>query len=241
MEQTIRDLEKVDEDIFVVCYGTSLLNFDWNLIRNRVTIGVNDAVYKVPELNYHLFSDKELWSKRYANYNYIRNNPKTKLVCRHHKDREIREQYENIDPFNVYSFQRTNLGACDSVTPNNARLYMSRTVVCPAVQLAWKLGAKNIYVLGFDCYDLGTGKKRVTYADGTTQVEKKKNKREEGSITVRNKHDTWIKQARWTTDKIIHKHNPEVTVYNLNPQSRANCWDKLNPEDVLKEDANEPE
>ncbi len=237
MKQTIEDLSRVNDDIFVVCYGTSLLNFAWDRLRNRTTIAVNDAIKKVPNCNYHLFSDKELWNSRYCYYDYNSMNPETLLVCRPPKDREIRENYSNIDPFKVYSFHRTNWGARDSVTPTNARLFMSRTVVCPGVQLAWKLGAKNIYVLGFDCYDLGTGKQRITYADGETQQEKKKNKTEEGQLTIRNKHEAWIKQARQMTEKIIHKHDPDVKIYNLNPQSRADCWEKLNPDEILKEDA----
>lgn len=232
MTMTIMDLEKIDDDIFVVCYGASLMDFDWERLRDKVTIAVNDAVFKVPNLSYHLFSDKSLWESRYSWYDYLKENPNTKLVCRHPKDREARTA-GNIDPLNVYKFIRTNWSTMDTITPTNAKLFMSRTVVCPGVQLAWKLGAKNIYVLGFDCYDQGVGKKRITYANGKTQKEKSKNKREEGDITIRDKHKAWITQARRMTKQLIHKFSPEVKVYNLNPKSRADCWEKVDPNTVL--------
>jgi hypothetical protein len=235
ISQTITDLEIPDTDeIFVVCFGSSLLGFDWNRLKDKYTIGVNDAIRKVPNLNIHLFSDKDLWNARYKKMDYHALG--CKLVCRGvTADDIITGAFDNIDPERIYGFQKTNGMNVQKIKPDDERLYMSQTVLCPAIVLAWKLQARTIYVLGFDCYDSGMGKRRITYADGKQQPGRDKGKylKETKEYTLRKKHKTWHKQADHATNSIIHAHNPEVKIYNLSEKSTYNGWEKVSIDTVL--------
>jgi hypothetical protein len=230
----ITDMEPVQGEAFVVCFGTSLIGFDWERLRDKFTIGVNDTVRYIPNLDIHLFSDPDLWFSRYSKFKYRRDQPQADLVCRDKTVLEISWRWDNIPLEQCFGFKKTKWTTYERITPDNWRLFMAATVVCPAVQLAWKLGCKKIYVLGFDAYDKKDGGRRITYADGTTQAEKKRNLlSDKGGIVIREKHKLWASQAERMTDELIHKYSPEVEIYNLSPRSTVTCWEKVDPETVL--------
>lgn len=230
---TIQDLPLDRGPLYIVCFGTSLSGFDWRRLRDLTTVGVNDVIYHVPNLTYHLFNDPGLWGDRYGRFDYWQTD--TKLICRGSKAGEA-EMTGNINMENVYTWTKVNGLAMHYVTPHSYHLYMSRTVVCPALLLAWKLKANPIYVLGFDCFDRGKGKHRVTYADGMKQGMKKRKHlyRERDGNTIRKKHIVWQKQARMITDH-IHSYNKEVKIYNCSQESLFDYWEKKNLETALEE------
>lgn len=215
-----------DSTIYVVCYGTSLTGFNWEKLRDKYTICVNDAILKVPDASFHLFSDNKLIN-RYTNHEY---SPHTMLICQIPTAEKIYagSQPLRINREHIYSFRRRNSHFIKDIKRNDNQLYMSRTVAMPAIQFAWKLGAQTIYLLGHDCYDL----RGVTYCDGTSQNQRDICESLEGGRVLREKHKLWARQNEALRKYFEKQENPPV-VYNLSEHSTVDSWEKKDVNVIL--------
>jgi hypothetical protein len=125
-----------DQDVYIIGGGTSLTDFDWNLLKDKNTIGCNDA-YTLGEdiCKICIFSDPK-WFE-------------------YHKD--LIADYKGIVVANVtkphlykgYNLKivyRRNRKGCfrDGLAWNG-------NTGASAINLAAQMGAKNIFLLGFDC------------------------------------------------------------------------------------------
>lgn len=207
--KTLVDKHK-GETGYVICFGSSLSRdsleedigsegFDWELLRDKLTIGVNTSITVVPEMNYHVWSDKGLWRK-WRGLKYWEH---TCTVAQSISEKDVKR---NVDVTEDRSFLwlRTNASRWQNLKKGDGQLFMSRTVICPALLFAWKLGLQTIYILGLDAYDLeipGEDKTRlVTYANQGFQPHKDAIRRDtldSGVIKVtRGKHVVWNAQVK---------------------------------------------
>jgi len=127
--------------IYVCGTSGSMKHFPWHLLNNKVVVGLNDVI-KIYPVNYHHFSDKGL----YIYYKSLNLEDRTTaVVCRIESIRGLR--------FNKASFldrlYRYDWSTRPTLRHTN-RLFCRRTVALSGVELAWKLGADKIYLLGID-------------------------------------------------------------------------------------------
>jgi len=126
-----------DQDAYVIGGGSSLKNFDWTLLEKFNTIGCNDA-YKLGQkvCKICIFGDVSWW--------------------KHH--REHLEGYTGITVTNVCNlatdrpswvnyFERQHRGLC-KLSEN--KLGWNGNTGTSAINLALNLGARTVYLLGFD-------------------------------------------------------------------------------------------
>ena len=128
----------------------------------------------------------------------------------------------------------TNPNACE---PADGNLYVSRTVATGAIMLAWKLGARRVFLLGVDGYRTD----KAYYHDGRTKGrEKRKERRIDGGRIVQDRHDCWVQNMRelrrqFDRRKIYGESWPGSNVYNLSLKSTIDSWEKRSVDDVLGE------
>jgi hypothetical protein len=224
-----------DEDIFVVGTGTSLHDFNWDKLKEKITVGLNDAVKFVPELTYHFFSDRNLFKQRYAKHEISEN---TIVVCQ----QDVVTKRENCHKFCDHLDQMRIFSRIPN--PTNAKkedsfLFVNSTVATGGVMMAYKLGAKRIYIMGIDAYCY----KDKYYADGQNHRNKGGDKRshkkmDDGRI-VQDRHKNWNKQMGQLKEWLISNEFPlgtwpEPGVYNLSEKSEISVWEKVDINKVLQ-------
>jgi hypothetical protein len=242
-----------DKDIFILGTGPSLLGFDWTRMNGRLTIALNDAVRAqegfVPR--YHLFSDGNLYepakSREQRNplggYRKFKYDPITDIICgRHQRILFIRHRPAEW-PNKVWQF--CACGAAQSMQENDNHLFVNRTVATGAICLAWKLGAKRIFILGVDGYKLRMKDgKEVYYHNGTPKPpERRKEMTKEFGEHVKviqtDRHSFWVRQM----DELKKRLNvlgaaydgpwPARGIYNLSKDSEITAWQKVDQDAAL--------
>ena len=239
------------KDIYVCGTGTSLLGFDWGRLRDRVTIALNEAV-KMPgfEPTYHLFSDGNLVNppkavgkpQRTGDYGRFGYSDKTSIICQGHSRRNFLEK--TAQPVEVkrriYQFGiNYNPPTCK---PDDDSLFLNNTVATAGIMLAYKLGARRVFLLGVDGYKIkegvdGTGKE-VYYCDGSAKPPERRKVHFSGAVEnsfvkiVQDRHLCWVKQMAelraW-----LHKHKayqqpwPLSNVYQTSTHSPIEAWEKI--------------
>jgi hypothetical protein len=228
----------VGEDIYVVGSGSSLLNFHWKVLADKTCIALNDAVFAPGFVPFtHIFSDVNIWN-RYRDFFY---GPFTQVICCQENAYKNLMEYGPFFKYtpNLYIFEL--LGQPEQVEKRDNGLYVNRTVATAGIMLAWKMGAKRVYLLGVDAYkviDEKTGQD-VYYFNGTTKVEKRKFTKQ-GELVKQDRHDFHIKNHRALRDyfkknRIYQGKYPGDGVFNLSPLSTIDAWEKVDPGVVLGE------
>jgi hypothetical protein len=227
-------------DAFVVGTGTSLTGFDFSVLngrKNAFSIGLNDAVMaKRFKPEYSLFCDTGIW----ARYRDMDLDPRTIMVCQP-KARSQFLRYERCTYIDrVWHFNHVgNIQGCVK-SDRNDDLFVARTVATGGIMMAWKLGARRVFLLGVDGYKLKSSKVGGTYYyDGKgkgNECRKEKNVGD-GRIT-QDRHAWWItnmKELRGWFDnrKVYQEEWPGSNVYNLSEHSEIKAWKKVKPEEVL--------
>lgn len=130
------------EDVFIIGGGDSLRSFDWELLRNELTIGCNDA---------YLFGKDICKICVFGDHKWFR------------KHRDKLEQYKGVVITNCTQLLHTKLEWLWA-TPRKGKglgelkLGWNKNTGALAVNLALLLGAKRIYLLGFDMHLSKEGK-----------------------------------------------------------------------------------
>ena len=220
------------DDAFIVGTGTSLAGFDYARLRGRLTIALNDAVLTDGfDPTFHIFSDVGIW-KRYRDYQL---SPTTSVVCQTNARKNFLAYKKCAFKDRIFLFSNaTNPNACE---PADGNLYVSRTVATGAIMLAWKLGARRVFLLGVDGYRTD----KAYYHDGRTKGrEKRKERRIDGGRIVQDRHDCWVQNMRelrrqFDRRKIYGESWPGSNVYNLSLKSTIDSWEKRSVDDVLGE------
>jgi hypothetical protein len=135
MAKMIPDRTWPDSDIFIIGGGKSLESFDWSLLRPELTIGCNDAyLHDIEICKIAIFGDYKWWEANKDNLRFFKGRVFTN--CNH-------LQKSTIPWLNVMT--RYNRGLVKNGLGWNSNTGAS------AVNLALILGAKRVFLLGFDC------------------------------------------------------------------------------------------
>jgi len=131
----------------------------------------------------------------------------------------------------------------------NDDLYVARTVATGGISMAWKLGARRVFLMGVDGYKLlvrnpKTGKfEDVYYHDGSNKGnEKRKFKQTQLSkdchMLRQDRHDWWVRNMRelreyFTKRKLFPGPWPGPGIYTINKMSIIDAWQKLKVKTVF--------
>jgi hypothetical protein len=203
------------EDFIVVGTGPSLCGFNWPCLKWHWTIALNDAV-RFFEPTYHLFSDVDIWP-RYKDLAYA---PETHVVCQN----EPAAYLSSHPNFSAKERLLTFTQRGPDVDPINDELWCNYTVATAGVQLAWKLGAHTVYLLGVDAY-------RYHTVDHCHEAEREP---VELPIVV----EPWDAFFNTDMEKVrayfdSFQLGPPGGVYNLSARSTIRAWPKKKMEEVL--------
>ena len=226
---------QAEEDAFVVGTGTSLAGFDFTRLAGRLTIALNDALL-CPGLDpaYHLFHDHGLWVR----YVHVQPHPRTWFVVQRH----AREQFEKNDKcvFKARIVQYAHAGSPREVQQADGTLYTDRTVATAGIQLAWKLGARRIFLLGVDGYKIRRKDGSESYYwDGKPKGNDKRKERQAGELVIQDRHDKWKENMRdlrraFDAKKVLPCKWPGPGVYNLSEKSQIDGWPKVPIGEVIQ-------
>lgn len=175
-----------DQDVFVVGTGPSLTGFDFTRLNGLCTIALNDAV-KIPgyKPTFAMFADTGIWTR----YRDMALPEGTRMVCK-------KRARENFLRYKACSFRDrilhyNQVSDISGLREEDDGLFIQRTVATGGICLAWKMGAKRVFLLGVDGYKF----EDRYYHDGSVKrVEKRKERKldQEGRI-IQDRHDWWIK------------------------------------------------
>ena len=123
-----------DRDVFIIGGGDSLKGFDWSLLKNECTIGCNSAFILGSETCKICFFGDSKWFRKF----HIELTKFDGLVFTSHRDYAYRK-----DDW-IWYVQRQAKGL------SKTKLGWNKNTGASAINLALILGAKNVYLLGFD-------------------------------------------------------------------------------------------
>lgn len=225
------------QDAYVVGAGWSLQGFKWDLLKGKNTIVLNDAVFAVPEPSIHLYADTAI-AKRYNKHPY---HPDTRIVTQggsRDKQKKVGFKY----PGQVILFR--NRGKLDTLSADDNYLYVSRTVATGGCTLAWKLGARRVFLLGVDA--CRPANHDAYYYDGSWKkkegsVRGKQQRGDQVELEVR--HVKWNENMR-SLKEFFTSQSPSVysgswpgsSIYNLSAISTIDVWEKVPAAIVFEED-----
>ena len=221
-------------DIFVMGTGTSLSGFPWERMNDKITIALNDAVKAegfIP--TYHLFSDVNIW-KRYSHMDW---KVPCRMVCQRHARKMFIDSRNCRFDDHIWQF---DISCTPEFNKDDQRLHVRRTVATGGINLAYKLGADRIFLLGVDGYK----RKRSYYHDGSVKPPEKRRESPQGKLSdgeeriVQDRHNSWIvdmgiMSKELKSNNLYQGKYPDSGVYNLNPDSIIEDWEKVDPKEVL--------
>jgi len=217
------------EDIFVVGYGTSLFDFDLTRIKEFTVIAINSAIepfFKIKGAGkrYHIFADSAL-SKEYKDFDYP---PDYIITCQAKGEEELIRH--GIHPKKIQPFAKSSNA---QVKAKDDAIYICHTTATGAIEMAWKMGAERIFLLGVDAYCWGEEETSKYYADGTPDPKKRKviERFPDGRV-IQRRHQEYkveMKRVRDFFDSIGEYQDkwPGSNVYNLSPLSYIDAWEKV--------------
>ena len=201
-ENILNNLKFDSDEIFILGGGTSLENFDFDLLRNKITLGINKSFLEFEStLNYSMDS---------IFYDKI------------HKDLHIRDKWLNsksiklfLSPLEMKKFQNDVyiIKRCLKQNVHNEGIqkgiYGGSNSAFGAIQLSIALGFKKIYLLGYD----------FCISNDKTHWHEGYNNRDINDFQVQ--LDRYLKQIELFSD-IWEKLG--VNIFNCNPNSKLKCF-----------------
>lgn len=228
------------KDIFVVGTGSSLLGFNWMKLSGATCIALNDAIkvseYFIPDV--HLFADVGIWVRYrdlfYREFQF--------LVCQEN----ARKNFEHYAGFKHKHIIRTfdSYSSPTEVQDKDDALFVNRTVATGGIMLAWKMGARRIFLMGVDGYKLRvsdeTGKHEIYYCDGSTKPPEKRPESAHGEKVTQDRHEAWQRNMKdlreyFKKKRVYQEKWPGSGIFNLSPASTIDAWEKVKIESVLGE------
>lgn len=144
----IRDMRK-DASIVIIGGGTSLKGFDFNRLNKEFTIAVNHTIEFYPQATCLLFGDKiflHKYDKTKFNFDDYKGLIFARDTC---KSSKPFQDWDLEEKENVYFFE----GLRDEPSMNPRKgLFHPTSSGFLAMNLALQMGARKIYLLGFDYY-----------------------------------------------------------------------------------------
>lgn len=194
------EIEKIwkDETVYIIGGGPSLINFDWNNLKGKRVIAVNRAFQVLPDADVLYWTDSRFY-KWYKSEIDMFNG--VKYTCRTSNlyNNNVRIVYPSSKVFDLRSKFISNA--------NNSGY--------AAINLAYKLGAKKVYLLG---YDMNIPGNKTHWHDG---YDVKHNK---------NVYSNMMKHFISLSNEIK---NIDFEIINANPLSRMNCFPKCTLKEAL--------
>lgn len=236
-------------DVFVCGTGTSMSGFDWPRLNACTCIALNDAIHaRGFKPTYHLFVDAGLYAR------YIKAYPLTTAVVPAESVYLLEGAYGAVATFtHVRRYERVKAATCDprwpdpqgrlvlpgaDVREDSDELFCNHTVATAGVQLAWRLGARRIFLLGCDAYtreQVGGG----NYFDGRRSVEPHDRPVAMGDGRYRTSAHIWWDMEMWRVREWFAARDrylgpwPDAGVYNCSAASTLTAWDKVELEDAI--------
>jgi len=237
-----------DDGIYIVGTGSSLADFDFDRLKDKYTIALNDAVKHVPRPDILFHADgihdryKDLYLSAWPTA-VVTQRVSVSAYQRHKKCSFTKQLYYYIETEEIHS--STNC---------NAQLYRGRpnsnghTVATPAIHLAWKLGARRIFLLGVDCYCKNSGQAKEEYYLNGKNPSSTIHKYKEVAISSaggggninheQERHSAWIDDMavlRKYFDEIgaYQDSYPGSNIFNLSADSGITAWEKVNVDEML--------
>ena len=225
------------EDVFIVGCGPSVQGLDFKRLSNKTIVAVNRAVLYFKDVDakiYHIWKDKGL--ERFEKYIYPDNTiPVTtkKRTCRAKRTYcfEMFNKYRHDPQFpTLDSFPTTDIGS---------KLWPGPTET-NAIHLAYKFGAKRIFLVGIDHYYVGDqyyanlkDKNRI-YRIGR-ELKPTTNKKGQTHDMNLKKQDRYLKKCAeaFRLAGLYQDKHPGSGVFNLSKDSFVNVFEKVCMDSVL--------
>ena len=203
MPQWIPEQKWKDEDVYIIGGGTSLESFNWNLLKSKLTIGCNDAFLHGKDIcKICIFGDTK-W--------FLANQEKLELY-----DGAVftncGKLYKSKIPW-LWSMSRISRGLSQKA------LAWNKNTGALAIHLSLLLGAKKVYLLGFDMKLSKNGK-----ANWHPNHIDKPNK---------DIYPEFIKGCE-NLKKALPKEFPGVEIFNVTDDSDLNVFPKISAKEFWK-------
>lgn len=223
--------------VYVVGTGTSLRGFDWTRLATKYTIALNNAVFFFAP-SYHLYADASIrtrfWKHEYQD--------RTTIVAQEQVAREAKAiKWKHYDKLRVFSRVNDNL---QDIPKSNDQLYVERTVATAGIMLAWKLGARDIYLLGVDGYHLAEKTqdgKYVNYADGSAHLSQQPRDTDHvlDDRVIREEHLAWnadmLRLRGYFETRVRAWNQAPPRVVCASPRTTLSAWPVCTIDDALEE------
>jgi len=128
-------VEKSGKTWYIVAGGPSLLGFDWRALDDRCAIAVNRAFEKLPLAKVVYFTDHEFWKWHSESLRSHRGRLITGAANRHVDDPLV---------------ENWGLTGPSGLETRSERLRHGNSSGYAAINVAYHLGARRIYLLGYD-------------------------------------------------------------------------------------------
>lgn len=158
----IQELKNIhpNSDIYIIGTGASLALFPKDMLKNKITIGLNKAWENITTLNYSVTIHPELNIDLKNDYCI----KKIKWIIKDKKLEQIKKddikKINNLYYFRTLEGHSTHLPNQPKSTSRDVKLispdtsdvlYQWSTISATAMHIAYIMGAKNIYLVGCDC------------------------------------------------------------------------------------------
>lgn len=131
--------------------GTSLLNLPKEWVPKFTTIALNNAVYYAKP-TIHLWTDSNL-AGRYSRMSPGKDFEFT-VTGPVGAERLLASNPGYPDRDKILIAEKANEGDISRVSADNNALWVVSTVASAAIMLAWKMGARDVYIIGVDGYKI---------------------------------------------------------------------------------------
>jgi uncharacterized Rossmann fold enzyme len=191
-----------NETVYIVGGGPSLSDFDWNKLKGKKVIAINRAFQVLPEADVVYWTDSRFW-KWYSNE--IKRFRGLKVTCRPYSPpsqdvillKAVNNKPYESDPSHISHGNNSGYGA---------------------INLAVKLGAKKIYLLG---YDMDSSNNKTHWHNG---------------YEAKHNHGIYIKMIQSFTLLAPVLKQMGVVVLNANPKSNLKVFNMCSLESALRDE-----
>ena len=194
----------MSKEVFIVAGGPSLKGFNWSRLNGKDVIAINRSYEVIPNAKYIYFADWDFFEKhKEAILNH------GGQILTGYASNICRKRIEHPD---VTEYTLTGADGFET-KPNSIR--HGRNGGYAAINVAYHLGYKRIYLLG---YDMGRNGEETHWHNGHPRIDPP-------SIytTMLNHYDTMDKALK----------NVDIEIFNLNPKSKLKVFPFLSVADAL--------